>query len=37
MYHRFDAASRIKGGLMYEQKPYGLRGAGFAVFYEHRL
>jgi hypothetical protein len=37
VHHRFNAASRIKGGLMYEQKPYGLRGAGFAVFYEHRL
>jgi subtilisin family serine protease len=37
VHHRFNAASRIKGGLMYEQKPYGLSGAGAAVFYEHRL
>lgn len=35
--HRFNAASRIKGGLMYEQRPYGLNGAGAALFYEHRL
>jgi hypothetical protein len=37
VHHRFNAASRIKGGLMYEQKPYGLSGAGAAVFYEYRL
>ncbi|QWD76878.1 S8 family serine peptidase [Polynucleobacter sp. MWH-UH24A] len=37
VHHRFNAASRIKGGLMYEQKPYGLSGAGAAIFYEHRL
>jgi len=37
VHHRFDAASRIKGGLMYEQRPYGLFGAGVALFYEHRL
>ena len=37
VHHRFNSSSRIKGGLMYEQKPYGLNGAGFAVFYQHRL
>jgi len=37
VHHRFNAASRVKGGLMYEQKPYGLSGAGAAVFYEYRL
>ncbi len=37
IHHRFDAVSRIKGGLMYEQRPYGLNGAGVALFYEHRL
>jgi hypothetical protein len=37
IHHRFNAASRIKGGLMYEQRPYGLNGAGVALFYEHRL
>ena len=37
LHHRFNAASRIKGGLMYEQRPYGLNGAGAAIFYEHRL
>jgi subtilisin family serine protease len=37
IHHRFNAASRIKGGLMYEQRPYGLNGAGAALFYEHRL
>ena len=37
IHHRFNSVSRIKGGLMYEQKPYGLSGLGVAVFYEHRL
>ncbi len=37
VYQRIDAASRIKGGLMYEQRPYVLSGAGAAIFYEHRL
>lgn len=37
VHHRINNASRFKGGLMYEQKPYGLSGAGAAVFYEHRL
>ena len=37
IHHRFNAVSRIKGGLMYEQRPYGLNGAGVALFYEHRL
>jgi subtilisin family serine protease len=37
VHHRFNSSSRIKGGLMYEQKPYGLSGAGFAVFYQYRL
>lgn len=37
VHHRFNSSSRIKGGLMYEQKPYGLSGAGVAVFYQHRL
>jgi subtilisin family serine protease len=37
IHHRFNAASRIKGGLMYEQRPYGFNGAGVALFYEHRL
>jgi subtilisin family serine protease len=37
VHHRFNAVSRIKGGLIYEQRPYGLSGAGVAVFYEHRL
>jgi subtilisin family serine protease len=37
VHHRLNKVSRVKGGLMYEQKPYGLSGAGAAVFYEHRL
>lgn len=37
VHHRLNAVSRIKGGLMYEQRPYGLNGAGAAFFYEHRL
>jgi hypothetical protein len=37
IHHRLNAASRIKGGLMYEQRPYGLSGAGAALFYEYRL
>ena len=37
IHHRLDAVSRIKGGLMYEQRPYGLNGAGVALFYEHYL
>jgi hypothetical protein len=37
VHHRFNAASRMKGRLMYEQKLYGLSGAGAAVFYEYRL
>ena len=37
VHHRLNAVSRIKGGLMYEQRPYGLNGAGAALFYEHRL
>jgi hypothetical protein len=37
VHHRLNAVSRIKGGLMYEQRPYGLNGAGLALFYEHRL
>jgi hypothetical protein len=37
IHHRFNAVSRIKGGLIYEQKPYGPSGAGAAIFYEHRL
>jgi hypothetical protein len=37
IHHRFNAVSRIKGGLMYEQRPYGHNGTGVAIFYEHRL
>jgi hypothetical protein len=37
VHHRINKVSRVKGGLMYEQKPYGLSGAGAAVFYEYRL
>ncbi len=37
IHHRINSVSRIKGGIMYEQKPYGLSGAGIAMFYEHRL
>ncbi len=37
IHHRFNSLSRIKGGLMYEQKPYGLSGAGLAVFYQRQL
>jgi len=37
VHHRINNVSRFKGGLMYEQKPYGLSGAGAAIFYEYRL
>jgi hypothetical protein len=37
VHHRINKVSRVKGGLMYEQKPYGLSGVGAAIFYEHRL
>jgi hypothetical protein len=37
VHHQINNVSRLKGGLMYEQKPYGLSGTGAAVFYEYRL
>jgi len=37
VHHRINNVSRFKSGLMYEQKPYGLSGAGAAIFYEYRL
>ena len=37
VHHRINKVSRVKSGLMYEQKPYGLSGVGAAIFYEHRL
>jgi Subtilase family len=37
MHHRLDGFSRIKGGLMYEQKPYGQSAAGLAIFYQRTL
>jgi subtilisin family serine protease len=37
VHHRINKVSRVKSGFMYEQKPYGLSGAGAAVFYEYRL
>jgi hypothetical protein len=37
VHHRINKVSRVKSGLMYEQKPYGLSGAGAAIFYEYRL
>lgn len=37
VHHQLNSSSRIKTGLMYEQKPYGLSGTGVAFYYQHRL
>jgi hypothetical protein len=37
IHHRIDSTKRIKMGLMYEARPYGMNAAGVAAFFEQRL
>ena len=37
LHHRFDSVKRVKLGLMYEARPYGMNATGVAAFFEHRL
>ena len=37
VHHRFDQNKRIKVGLMYETRPYGMNATGIAAFFEQRL
>jgi subtilisin family serine protease len=37
LHHRFSASKRVRFGLMYEAKPFGVNNAGAAGYYEHRF
>lgn len=37
LHHRLSLTQRVRFGLMYESKPFGISNTGAAIYYEHRL